>query len=209
MAKTTKAKTTKKKETKKKYQKHGIMLMRKIRKIYFMFVALNAAIKGLGLGDRAMNIPECISEGLASYLYGFARNIGCAGDTTNLENGQIIEVKAASSQKEHDTTQISPSAQHDDLCFLRFDTKNHLVYTYLLGLTNEDVNKLSVNKNQTVGDQKEEKRRARLSFEKIIIEPNSIEPDYIFDMKTLKTVGGKLWKQENLELHHSSPALAA
>ena len=192
-----------------KYKKHGITLMRKIRKIYFLFIALNNAIKMLGLGDRTVATPECISEGVVSYLYGFARNINCPGDTTNLKTGQLIEVKAGSSTTQKDLTQFSPSSTFDNLCYVKLDMVNHLVKTYLLNITMDEIDKIQVNKEQTVADQRQEGRRARFSIEEEIIEKRNLEPDYILNIKTLEIIGGKLWKTKNYESHHSSLELVA
>lgn len=142
-------------------------------KAYWQWKELNAYIKNSH--NRGINFPETISETLLCYALGFELNRGTGGDARNPKTGEVCEAKA-SSNWDRDTSSFSPNEQFDRLYFIRLDQRNDEAYIYDLDLNSEDLKSIPVNKNETVGDQQNQKRRPRFSIiQKVIIE-KGIEP---------------------------------
>ena len=184
------------KNKRKKYTEYNKKDLIQIRKIYKSFKQCNTYIKEFDENERMLNTPIVISETLVAYLYGYKRNTGCPGDLTN-KHGLIVEVKTALVTKRKDLSSFSPSAKFSDLCYAELDLDNDTLTVWELGLSSNDIEKIKVSQVDTVKDQKNGRRRPRFSIRKTIIESDNLEPDYIFNIKNLKIIGGKLCKNKS------------
>lgn len=148
--------------------------------IYFKWKELNSLIASSNC--RKLNIPEAVSEPLACWALGIYWNRGITkGDATSLD-GKKVEIKASSS--ENDLTQFGPKAEFDDLVYARFDLTGDKLYIYDTGFDVEKINTIKVNKEQTVGEQKNMGRRPRFSLNEKIIQAYDLPPTRIIDLKT-------------------------
>lgn len=55
------------------------------------------------------------------------------------------------------------------------------MFIYELGLNSQDLGNYSVNSRETIQDQRQQRRRPRISILNKIIIPNNMQPDMIFD----------------------------
>lgn len=130
-------------------------------------------------GCRRIPSPsEFITEGLIALLYN-----GIDASTGDLiVNKKEIEVKSTI-LKHKDCTSFSPDSKEKDIYFVQLDIENDLYKVYILDFNLIDNS--YVNKKETVKDQREQKRRPRLSLLDII-NKNNIQPDKTGSLLNLK-----------------------
>lgn len=139
---------------------------------------------------RRANLPELLSEGLASALFGWVRTnattiSGCPSsscDLVNTETGELIQLKACSTTANTPAgpTSFGPSSEFDTLIFMHLDCEANIASFYKLD-ANEYKN-WAVNYNETIADQQAQGRRPR-----VIILPkikaSNIQPFYVYSFE--------------------------
>ena len=121
---------------------------------------------------RRANLPEMLSEGLASALFGWYRTnattlTGCSSsscDLVNAETGELIQLKACSTTSitPAGPTSFGPRSEFDALIFMHLDCDANIADFYKL-----DANVYKdwkVNRTQTIADQQAEGRRPRVTI---------------------------------------------
>lgn len=148
---------------------------------------------------RGLNFPEDISENIVTHLICLCENKDClrnkaGGDLVIFENDTTIkvEVKCFTSTG---PSSFGPNESWHLLYFLDardFMNGNFKLYKVELSNENERFRSIPVNKKQTYGDQCKEKRRPRISFErmhKYISEDTTVVFDgNIFELHTNNTI---------------------
>lgn len=147
-------------------------------------------------GNRAPNLAEYFTEGLVSLVTNTARRVSKdyartqdpsirftqkgkkSGDTLRLSTLQAIEVK--SSTIKEDCTQVSPSDHQIDLYhFIHFYNDGNLDGTFDIYEFSPELTKSIIvckEKGETLQDQLDQGRRAKLPIIKEVIIPNGIAP---------------------------------
>ena len=126
---------------------------------------------GKQVKHRLPNYPEDISENLVKHLIANIEGISCSrqkkvGDLLTNENKRI-EVKCYTSTG---PSSFGPNEQWDVIYFLdaqNFINGEYKLYKVNLKNTDEKFRKIPMNKTETYGDQCEQKRRPRISFEEL------------------------------------------
>lgn len=145
-------------------------------------------------GCRRQNLPEPISEGLSSALFGWARtnnlpleNIPCSADLVDIEDGAAIQVKGISTYYDGDEgpTSFGPDSKFDRLIILLVKLNEDKAYFYEIP-DPQQYTTWKVNSTQTVADQQAQKKRPRLDMIPIIKSLN-LEPFQIYDFNTGRT----------------------
>lgn len=153
--------------------------------IYFDWKNLNTEVEQLG--SRRINIPEILSEGLASYLLNLARtnNVHFEGvkttsfDCINPLNGITYQIKAVSTKTEMECggpSSFGPRSEADAIILMHFICNDDKINFYLI---KDEISGIMVNRKQNFQDQCEEGRRPRFSLLKKLIEQNR-KPDFIY-----------------------------
>lgn len=156
---------------------------------YFKWKDLNTYISTQS--RRGINMPDAISEPMGCYCLNLLWNRGNeVGDATDPISGQKIEFKATS-RFEGDLSSFGPNTVFDNLVFLRFNTKENLLYIYDLKINSEEFGKYPANSTQTIEDQKRQGRRPHVSLVKLFINAKKLEPDIIFDIRRCKIISKK------------------
>lgn len=155
-----------------------------VSRLYFLWKDLNLGLRNFV--SRGINFPEAISEPLACYALGYKWNKGSGGDAVT-PDGRIVEMKATSNF-DGDLSSFGPVTTFDDLYFLRLHQRDNQLYIYNLGLNGETLGDIAANKTQTVRDQQLQGRRPRFSIIKQIIEPQNLQPEVIFDIRTMQVL---------------------
>lgn len=155
-----------------------------VSRLYFLWKDLNLGLRNFV--SRGINFPEAISEPLACYALGYKWNKGSGGDAVT-HDGRIVEMKATSNF-DGDLSSFGPVTTFDDLYFLRLHQRDNQLYIYNLGLNGETLGDIAANKTQTVRDQQLQGRRPRFSIIKQIIEPQNLQPEVIFDIRTMQVL---------------------
>lgn len=151
---------------------------------YFKWKDLNTYIQNNS--HRGINMPDAISEPMGCYCLGLLWNRGNeVGDATEPETGRKIEFKATS-RFEGDLSSFGPKCQFDDLVFLRFNLDENLLYIYDLKINSDEFGTYPANSSETIQDQKNQGRRPHVSLQKLFVEAQQLEPDYIFDIRRCK-----------------------
>jgi hypothetical protein len=142
--------------------------------------------KGLKLGlrdykSREPNFPEGLSEVAFCLWSGSSRFVEAykisnrSFDTFNTNTGRAEQIKACS--VEGDLTSFGPKSKWDDLYFLDFYNGGKVDGRFdVYHIPSELIYGHKVNKNQTMEQQQEERRRPRFSIKTDIIEKNKIKP---------------------------------
>lgn len=132
------------------------------------------------LESRKINIPEALSEVAICIEMGWDRlnktktkggSCDTSWDCYDHHQKKRIQVKATS--VEEDLTSFGPRSTWDELYFLDFYREGLWDFSYdiyRIKMNSEEIEKIQVNKNETVGDQKKANRRPRFSIKKEIIE---------------------------------------
>ena len=155
---------------------------------YFAWKDMNEV--NLEFGMRRANLPEILSEGLASALFGWARTnntalTGCSSsscDLVNISTGELIQLKGCSTAKgtRPGPTSFGPRSEFDTLIFMHLDCEEDTARFYLLDA--EDYKNWNVNRHETIADQQAQGRRPRVTILPKIKE-FGIEPffTYVFE----------------------------
>lgn len=154
-------------------------------KYYHSWKDLNEV--NVAFGMRRANLPEMLSEGLASMIFGWVRTnastiAGCSSsscDLVNLETGKLIQLKGCSTAKDKapGPTSFGPRTEFDELIFMHLDCDTDTASFYYLDA--ETYKDWKVNRNQTIADQQAEGRRPRVTILPKIVE-YGIEPIYTY-----------------------------
>jgi hypothetical protein len=136
-------------------------------------------------GDRAPNIPECISEAIYCTITLAGRYVSAkkipdrSFDAFDFMKKETIQIKAA--QIERDCTSFGPKSRWNRLVFMDFFNDGNIDGTVdIYEIPTELVHEVIVSKKENVSflDRQEEGKRPRFSMRESIIIPNSIEPIY-------------------------------
>lgn len=159
-----------------------------ITQYYNDWKALNAI--GHNYNMRRLNVPELVTEGLASALFGWARvdsqliqNSNTSNcDLVDIKTGQFIQLKAISTSEKNKIgpTSFGPSSTFDRLIFLIIECDKDVATFY--DLSKQNYKSWKVNKNETVEDQQNQNRRPRLCLLPIIQQYN-IQPFYTYSFR--------------------------
>lgn len=156
---------------------------------YFHWKQLDAEIRTLS-GTRGINFPSELSEYMACYALGLHVNKkgsnGDAVDMSDKDDPKIIEIKGSSADKTSAPNSFSPTEHFDDLVFARLEKYDDVLKIYRLGIDSDDLAKIKVNADETVGDQQKQKRRPRFSIQDKIVSERGLEPDAIFYIRDKK-----------------------
>lgn len=148
---------------------------------YFKWKDLNTYISDNS--HRGINMPDAISEPMGCYCLGYLWNRGNeVGDATDPKTGQKIEFKATS-RFDCDLSSFGPTCTFDNLVFLRFKLDENLLYIYNLGINSDEFGKYPANRNQTIQDQKNQRRRPHVRLKELFVDAKGLEPDVIFDIR--------------------------
>lgn len=155
-----------------------------LNRYYKSWKALNE--ENIRFNVRRANLPELLSEGLASALFGWIRTnatkiSGCHSSSCDLvdtKTGELIQLKACSttSTTPAGPTSFGPRSEFDTLIFMHVDCDANTASFYKL---DADVYKdWKVNRTQTIADQQAEGRRPRVTILPKIAADN-IQPFYV------------------------------
>lgn len=148
-------------------------LLKQIENTYWAWKDLNTYMEILNC--RKVNFPSAISESIICYeLDLYWSNAKLPGDAYTKE-GEMVEIKASSNYND-DTTSFSPDHNFDYLYFGRLNYEEDTLYIYNLELNSQTIKNIKVNKNETFGDQQQQKRRPRFGIIDKLIIPNNLEP---------------------------------
>lgn len=168
------------------YVKIDTVSLGNAREAYFQWKDLNTYISSVC--TRGLNMPDAISEPLGCFCLDLEWNRGAkGGDARDPISEKIYEFKATS-RFDSDLSSFGPKTHFDDLVFLRFNLKKNLLYVYDLQINSEDIGKYPANKHQTIQQQRNEKRRPRVSLKKLFVDAKKLEPDVIFDILNEKII---------------------
>ena len=157
-----------------------------LNRYYKSWKALNE--ENIHFNMRRANLPELLSEGLASALFGWVRTnatsiTGCTAscDLVNTKTGELIQLKACSttSQKPAGPTSFGPRSEFDTLIFMHLDCDANTASFYKLDDIYEN---WKVNRTETIADQQAQGRRPRVTILPKIQE-NNIEPFYVYSFE--------------------------
>ena len=156
-----------------------------LNKYYYSWKNLNEV--NVAFGMRRANLPEMLSEGLASMLFGWVRTnatsiSGCSSsscDLVDLGKGKLIQLKGCSTAKGKTAgpTSFGPRSEFDELVFMHLDCETDTAYFYLLDA--ETYKDWKVNRNETIADQQAQGRRPRVTILPKIVE-SDIKPILVY-----------------------------
>lgn len=159
-----------------------------LNKYYYSWKALNEV--NVAFDMRRANLPEMLSEGLASMLFGWVRTnastiIGCPSsscDLIDLERGKLIQLKGCSTAKGKSAgpTSFGPRSEFDELIFMHLDCETDTAHFYYLDA--DTYKDWKVNRTETIGDQQAQGRRPRVTILPKILE-NDIQPILSYSFK--------------------------
>lgn len=141
-----------------------------LRKMFDSWKNLSSKIKKFS-GKRGLNIPEGITE------MAFALELGCPKldklskgkkfDNYDLKKKERLQIKASSNSKS--PSSFGPSSVSDVTYYLDFDRNGKLDGSFdCYRIPNKIISDKKVNKKQSVGQQRGQKRRPRFSVMNII-----------------------------------------
>lgn len=155
---------------------------------YFSWKELNKINKTYGM--RRINLPELLSEGLSSMLFGWVRTnasiiSGCPSsscDLIDLDSGELIQLKSCSTWNGSTPgpTSFGPRTEFDKLIFMHLDCDNNIAKFY--ELDSNTYKDWKVNRVETIADQQAQGRRPRVSILPKIKEYN-INPFFTYTFK--------------------------
>lgn len=159
-----------------------------LNRYYKSWKALNE--ENLRFKMRRANLPELLSEGLASALFGWVRTnatsiSGCSSsscDLVNTKTGELIQLKACSTTANTPAgpTSFGPRSEFDTLIFMHLDCEANTASFYKL-----DANVYKdwmVNRNETIADQQAQGRRPRVTILPKI-KASNIQPFYVYSFE--------------------------
>lgn len=139
---------------------------------------------------RRMNLPELLTEGLASALLGMPRtnnvsltNIDGSADLVDTVTGAEIQIKGISTSGNEDggPTSFGPRTEFGRLIVVHVKIDEDKAYFYELDAS--EYKTWKVNKNETIEDQQKVGKRPRLTLLPKIKEKN-IQPFIVYSYKT-------------------------
>lgn len=141
-----------------------------LNKYYHSWKSLNEV--NVSFGMRRANLPEMLSEGLASVLFGWVRTngtviSGCTSsscDLIDLDRGKLIQLKGCSTTADRDAgpTSFGPRTEFDELVFMHLDCETDTANFYLLDA--DTYKDWKVNRTETIADQQAQGRRPRTTI---------------------------------------------
>lgn len=144
----------------------------------------------LMFGCRRTNLPEILTEGLASALLGMPRtnnmqlhNIDESADLVDAVTGEVIQIKGISTIGEDNggPTSFGPRTTFDRLIVIHVRVDQNKAYFYELSA--EEHKAWPVNKNETIADQQEVGRRPRVTILPII-KKQELAPFIVYNYET-------------------------
>jgi hypothetical protein len=144
----------------------------------------------LMFGCRRTNLPEILTEGLASALLGMPRtnnmqlhNIDESADLVDVVTGEVIQIKGVSTIGEDNggPTSFGPRTTFDRLIVIHVRVDQNKAYFYELSA--EEHKAWPVNKNETIADQQEAGRRPRVTILPII-KKQKLTPFMVYSYET-------------------------
>lgn len=151
------------------------------REAFFKWKDLNSYIKSVS--TRGINMPDAISEPMGCWCLGYLWNRGKqVGDATDPKTEQKIEFKATSNFNS-DLSSFGPKTKFDNLVFLRFQLSTNKLYIYKLNVNSDELARMSVNKKESIEDQKKQKRRPHIRIIELF-DLNNRKPDVIYNIVT-------------------------
>ena len=156
-----------------------------LNKYYHSWKSLNEV--NVSFGMRRANLPEMLSEGLASMLFGWVRTnsstiTGCSSsscDLVDINTGELIQLKGCSTTatKPAGPTSFGPRSEFDKLIFMHLDCEADTAYFYVLDA--ETYQDWKVNRTETIADQQAQGRRPRVTILPKVKE-SGIEPIMVY-----------------------------
>lgn len=159
-----------------------------INEMYFTWKKLGEMFQYYGC--RRANLPEVISEGLPSALFGWARtnnlqliNIENSADLVDTVTGEAIQIKGISVYGEGDggPTSFGPKTKFDRLIVMHIRLDEDKAYFYEMDA--KSYKDWKVNGQMSLREQQEEGRRPRLLLLPVIKE-QGVAPFAIYDFNT-------------------------
>lgn len=156
-----------------------------INEMYFAWKKLGEMFQYYGC--RRANLPEVISEGLPSALFGWARtnnlhlvNIDNSADLVDICSGEAIQIKGVSVYGEGDggPTSFGPDTKFDRLIVMHVRLDEDKAYFYEMDAKN--YKDWKVNGQMSLREQQDQKRRPRLTLLPIIREQELL-PFAVYD----------------------------
>ena len=162
-----------------------------INEMYFAWKKLGEMFQYYGC--RRANLPEVVSEGLPSALFGWARtnnlhlvNIENSADLVDIHSGEAIQVKGVSVYGEGDggPTSFGPDTKFDRLIVMHVRLDEDKAYFYEMDAKN--YKDWKVNGQMSLREQQDQKRRPRLTLLPII-RGQELLPFAVYDFNTGRT----------------------
>lgn len=158
-----------------------------INKMYFAWKEMGEMFQYYGC--RRVNLPEIISEGLPSALFGWARTnnlpligIENSADLVDIVNGDAIQIKGISAYGDGDggPTSFGPNTKFDRLIVMLVRLDEDKAYFYEMNV--KEYKDWKVNGQMSLHEQQVEGKRPRLVLLPIIRE-QGLAPFAIYDFK--------------------------
>ena len=159
-----------------------------LNRYYESWKALNEENRHFNM--RRANLPELLSEGLASALFGWIRTnatsiSGCHSSSCDLvdtKTGELIQLKACSTTAHSPAgpTSFGPKTEFDTLIFMHLDCEKNTASFYKLDAT--VYKSWMVNSFETIADQQAQGRRPRVVILDKIKKDN-LQPFYVHYFK--------------------------
>ncbi len=149
------------------------------KEIFDLWYSLKIALRKYKA--REPNLPEGLSEIAFCLWSGSSRFISAKNlsntsfDTFNTKTNRAEQIKACSVQ--YDLTSFGPKSKWDDLYFLDFYNNGNVNGIFdIYKIDNKLIYDHKVNKNETLKQQQEQKRRPRFSLKRELILKYDIKP---------------------------------
>jgi hypothetical protein len=162
-----------------------------INQFYMSWKAMNEI--NIQYGVRRVNLPEFITEGLASILMNMPRtnnqtltNIPGSADLVDIDTGDAIQIKGISTidDRKGGPSSFGPDTVFDRLIVIHVRVDLNKAFFYELNA--KEYTNWSANQNETFEDQKKNKRRPRKHLLPIIKE-EGIAPFITYNFETGET----------------------
>jgi hypothetical protein len=146
--------------------------------------------QNLAYGYRRINLPEILTEGLASVLLKMPRtnnttlcNIGGSADLVDVATGAEVQIKGISTIGEESggPTSFGPRTEFTRLIVIHVRVDQNKAYFYELSA--DEYKTWEVNKNENLEDQQEAGKRPRLTILPII-KKKGIAPFMVYNYET-------------------------
>lgn len=151
------------------------------------------------LQGRKLNLPEAVSEAIFCLEMGSARVLNKKYDSINLNSLDREQIKACSVKD--DLTSFSPESEWDKLYFMDFFGQSGLDGSYDIYEIPTDKLKNRIvhqGKGETLEDQQDQGRRARLSVKRELIDNFNLGPVKKGSIDDLEPTDNQIGNQESL-----------